>query len=73
MSPLEDFVFRLVGAVLFVLLVASVVAGRLRASRPAPVHNPRTCLACVALRHPSNRETRQALTAIPRQDRGGEL
>lgn len=73
MSPLVDFLFRAVMALVFLALVASVVAGRVRSSRPAPAHDPRTCMACVVMRHPSNRGTRQALTAIPRQDRGGEL
>lgn len=73
MSPLEDFLIRLIGALIFAALVASVMADRRRADRPAPVHDARRCLACVALRHPANRDARQALSVFPRQDRGGDL
>lgn len=37
----------------------------------SPGHDTRTCHLCSSLRHPSKRETRQALSAIPRQTRMG--
>ncbi|WP_413808190.1 hypothetical protein [Streptomyces sp. OE57] len=51
MSPFEDFLLRLLGAVLFITLVASAVI----------------------VRRLADRDVRQALSALPRQGRGGEL
>lgn len=72
MSPLVDALFLAVLLVLFVALVASVVAGRRMTDREAVGHDPRTCKGCAELRHPSNRHTRAFLAAMPRQTRKGE-
>lgn len=72
MSPTADFLFRLLGAVLFLALVASVLLGRRRSDRAAVAHDPHRCRECVQLRHPCNRVARAALAAIPHQTRGGD-
>lgn len=55
----------------FVALVASVVARRCLTSERAPEKHTADCRHCTALRHPSHRAIRAALSTLPGQ-RGGE-
>ncbi|MEI5526898.1 hypothetical protein WB388_40580 [Streptomyces brasiliscabiei] len=74
MSPVVDLLFRLLGAVLVLALVASVCFGRRQTDRARATeagHDPRQCRDCALLMHPCNRTARQALSAFPRQTRGG--
>lgn len=74
MSDPSSFAYQALMVGLFVLPVIAVYILRRLASREAAAsagHDPRTCLACSRLRHPSNCAARQALSTIPRQTRGG--
>lgn len=53
-------------AACFVLMVAAVVAHRLSTVAPEDAHHSDDCRHCAALRHPSQRAARMALSAIPR-------
>lgn len=71
MSDTADFLYRLLGAVLFLALVASVLMNRRLTGRAPVSHDPKTCAECAFMRHLSNRTVRVGLTALPRQTRGG--
>ena len=70
MSPWLDLIFCIALVVSFVGLVLSVVLGRRLTERPE--HVPAECRTCSSFRHPARRAVREALSAVPRQRRGGE-
>ncbi|MCF3960339.1 hypothetical protein [Streptomyces fuscigenes] len=70
-----DLIVRIAFPLLFMSLVLGALCGRVLTDREAALaegHDPSTCRDCAQLRHPSQREARQGLAAIPRQTRGGD-
>lgn len=66
-----DLLVRAVMIAALVALIASVVAQRCLTSERAPEEHTADCHHCAALRHPSQRAARAALSSFP-GPRGGE-